>query len=520
MGRGRHIPTPNMRNSHHTHSTLISLAGFEGGYAVIMNCMDGSGRQLIISLLVQWRRHTRPRSRNAQSSDAHVHAMENWKRAKEVAIRAGHDDAASETSGEENMSPEEVRAYKKLKAEARAELEQHAKVMDLQYWLEMVDGKHRYGSNLRAYHNEWKKSETLENFFVWLDHGQGRSLDLPTISRQRLDSEHIRYLSREERLQYLVRVDSEGRLCWAKNNERISTTAEFKDSLAGIVPSSSGEPSWPSGQASSSHHRSRSKGMVSDPSSTLSSGSTGSSSGSSDAEGRQYVNQEFTKAKGFAKLKQVSPATILNQLLQRTVRPGTWIFVADTSFRLYVGIKQSGSFQHSSFLHGARISSAGLIKIKNGQLRKLSPLSGHYRPPIRNFRLFVHSLRDAGVDMSRVSISRSYAVLVGLEAYVRTRRKIKHGMAHATHGKNRILHAEEAKKLEEDKMDGSQSSRREREFLERAAKKEEEAKAKMTISQRILHKLHIGDGKSDPEASSSSREGQSAMSEVAPDGKR
>jgi hypothetical protein len=59
-----------------------------------------------------------------------------------------------------------------------------------------------------------------------------------------------------------------------------------------------------------------------------------------------------------------------------------WIFVADTSFKLYIGYKQSGAFQHSSFLHGARILAAGLIKIKDGQLRKLSPLSGHVSPPL------------------------------------------------------------------------------------------------------------------------------------------
>lgn len=47
----------------------------------------------------------------------------------------------------------------------------------------------------------------------------------------------------------------------------------------------------------------------------------------------------------------------------------------------------------------------------------LSPLSGHYRPPANNFRKFVNSLKEAGVDMSHVSISKSYAILVGLEAY-------------------------------------------------------------------------------------------------------
>jgi hypothetical protein len=48
--------------------------------------------------------------------------------------------------------------------------------------------------------------------------------------------------------------------------------------------------------------------------------------------------------------------------------------VADTSFRLYVGIKAKGAFQHSSFLRGARVAAAGLIKIWNGQLRSLTPL--------------------------------------------------------------------------------------------------------------------------------------------------
>lgn len=46
----------------------------------------------------------------------------------------------------------------------------------------------------------------------------------------------------------------------------------------------------------------------------------------------------------------------------------------DASFRLYIGYKQSGAFQHSSFLHGARILAAGQIKVKRGQLRRLSPL--------------------------------------------------------------------------------------------------------------------------------------------------
>jgi len=132
--------------------------------------------------------------------------------------------------------------------------------------------------------------------------------------------------------------------------------------------------------------------------------------------------------------------------------------VADTSFRLYVGIKQSGAFQHSSFLHGSRISAAGLIKIKDGRLSKLSPLSGHYRPPVSNFRAFVHSMKDAGVDMSHVSISRSYAVLVGLEAYVKTRRRGKNLVKKLIHSRDKLLSPDEVAKREELERDKTESA--------------------------------------------------------------
>lgn len=67
----------------------------------------------------------------------------------------------------------------------------------------------------------------------------------------------------------------------------------------------------------------------------------------------------------------------------------------------------------------------------------MSPLSGHYRPPANNFRRFVKSLKEAGVDMSHVSISKSYAILVGLEAYgnfCKGKKKTKHA-AHKTTNK-------------------------------------------------------------------------------------
>ena len=124
------------------------------------------------------------------------------------------------------------------------------------------------------------------------------------------------------------------------------------------------------------------------------------------------------------------------------------------------GIQAVWFVQHSSFLHGARILSAGLVKIKHGQLRRLSPLSGHYRPPAANFRAFVHSLRDEGADMSHVSISRSYAVLVGLETYTKARKRMKKAEHSVVHEKDKLLNPEKIKMEEEAKRISRRVQRR------------------------------------------------------------
>lgn len=94
---------------------------------------------------------------------------------------------------------------------------------------------HRYGSHLRKYHAEWKKRPTRDNFFYWLDYGEGKDLSLENCSREKLDSMKIRYLGREERVNYAVEVDANGKLCWKRNGVRINTNEEWRDSIKGIV---------------------------------------------------------------------------------------------------------------------------------------------------------------------------------------------------------------------------------------------------------------------------------------------
>lgn len=115
--------------------------------------------------------------------------------------------------------------------------------MDLQYFLEMMDLKHRHGSNLRKYHEHWKSTDSHENFFYWLDNGAGKEVELPACPREKLEREQIRYLSREERLNYEVKVDKTGRLRWAKNDELVWTSnSRYEDSTDGILPLSSPRP--------------------------------------------------------------------------------------------------------------------------------------------------------------------------------------------------------------------------------------------------------------------------------------
>ncbi|KAL5371716.1 hypothetical protein DPSP01_014066, partial [Paraphaeosphaeria sporulosa] len=252
---------------------------------------------------------TTPEQQSRAASDA---ARQNWKRVGEIARRAGGDDPVDDIEADNDH---------RTRAQQKAEREKTAKMMDLQYFLEMVDQKHRYGSNLRAYHEQWKKSDTHENFFYWLDSGNGKDFEHPTVSRERLEKEQVRYLSREERMQYLVKIDDEGRLCWAKNGQRISTSMEYKDSVNGIVPKDDSTPAYaPGGKLESGPSR---------RSSTDSSGSE-TSAEHSDVEGEHYVNHDLKQSKGLAKIKYVSAATVLNHLLRGSVKPNSWIFVADT----------------------------------------------------------------------------------------------------------------------------------------------------------------------------------------------
>jgi hypothetical protein len=99
-------------------------------------------------------------------------------------------------------------------------------------------------------------------------------------------------------------------------------------------------------------------------------------------------------------------------------------------------------------------------------------------------------LKDEGVDMSHVSISRSYAVLVGLEAYVKTRRRGKKLVQKLIHGRDKLISPEEVAKREEEERDKSESAAIEQRFLELREEADREDK-EQNANIKLLNKLRI-----------------------------
>jgi len=83
----------------------------------------------------------------------------------------------------------------------------------------------RIGTLLKSYHSIWKEGDSRENFFFWLDLGEGRHLDLANSPRAKLDASGVRYLDPHERAQCLVTV-RRGLLTYTLSSEHVHTATE------------------------------------------------------------------------------------------------------------------------------------------------------------------------------------------------------------------------------------------------------------------------------------------------------
>ncbi len=86
-------------------------------------------------------------------------------------------------------------------------------------------------------------------------------------------------------------------------------------------------------------------------------------------------------------------------------RSGFAIYVMDLSGDLYISFDhEQGYFHHSSLLAGADVLAAGDMTIAQGQLVKISNISGHYRPKPSSIALVLQRLKDMGVKTENVEV--------------------------------------------------------------------------------------------------------------------
>ncbi|KAK7329676.1 hypothetical protein VNO77_23851 [Canavalia gladiata] len=101
-----------------------------------------------------------------------------------------------------------------------------------------------------------------------------------------------------------------------------------------------------------------------------------------------------------------------------------WIFVLSTTRALYVGRKQKGTFQHSSFLAGGATTAAGRLVAHQGALKAIWPYSGHYHPTEENFKEFISFLEEHNVDLTNVkrcAIDDDTPSLIGTNSFTATK---------------------------------------------------------------------------------------------------
>lgn len=128
--------------------------------------------------------------------------------------------------------------------------------------------------------------------------------------------------------------------------------------------------------------------------------------------------------------------------------------------------------------------------------------------------------------MSRVSISRSYAILVGLETYVKTRRKAKSGVHHARNAEAKLMRPEEYEKQKEAEKDKSKSAEQERRILAAKAAREEAERKEKSWKHRVWTRIRQRAGSIRDESSQKrhekrlSKPGQDPESGIPPAGKR
>ncbi len=86
--------------------------------------------------------------------------------------------------------------------------------------------------------------------------------------------------------------------------------------------------------------------------------------------------------------------------------PGYAAYVMDKNGTIYIGEHKTGIMHHSSFLAGAPVISAGMIKVECGKVVEINHHSGHYIPKEENLNNFLLKVdRNIFSDKAKIKFS-------------------------------------------------------------------------------------------------------------------
>jgi hypothetical protein len=229
-------------------------------------------------------------------------------------------------------------------------------------WLEVSDKHHRYGKHLRLYYRHWESIGFPTNsFFDWLDSkGEAAGTALPEIDdcpRAVLDHDTVLYITNPDVTgQYALHVAADP----ATGRAVFSSATTTEDGLESLSPVCTGESGW--------IFVLRDNRWYGAPKVTAA--ATTTTTASSSAAGAAATSC-LTSASSFSSSKQ----------------------------------QQQQRFHHSSFFGGKAVAAAGIfITNEQGQLEKLYPHSGHYRPGEAHMQRVLFFFYHLSVDLRTFDI--------------------------------------------------------------------------------------------------------------------
>lgn len=262
-----------------------------------------------------------------------------------------------------------------------------SKQRDLSSWLEAFDSEHRAGKYLSLYHRRWIRLDSNQDFFTWLDAGDGKKLNLPQCSRLDLEFNALVYCDASARQQYeadMIRCNIDGaprlvlkyKIGGASVNSH-PLWADAGESRRDLMPCSP--------KSGGSNTVGGCGGAMTEEAVDISEGRSGDGGASSGGEVASRLPEGEAET-----LKYVCQRNNCGHCNHDPQEGDCYLFLIDHKETLYVNKHIPGRFHFSSFLCGRTGKLAGEITIDhNGVARSITPATGRFKPTMKNLKDFM-----------------------------------------------------------------------------------------------------------------------------------